>query len=212
VPKAEPPRTKPGYTDPAISFRLAKRALGHGALRLSPEDQISTECLVAPYSDHPAVQRIREHVDLANHYQENPSFGGAERTAAHAARARSLAIENGFISDPIRWLWPGAKTGSTEAGEGFAHIIAGDVPDVSAEFRSEFGALLAFYAARLAVARRSFSPSVAAAIVQAIMNEQAIALRGLTDRQHAASQKQRCERPERSSGNVQRKDKGREPS
>jgi hypothetical protein len=77
---------------------------------------------------------------------------------------------------------------------------------VSAEFRSEFAALLAFYAARIAAARQSLSPSVAAAIVQTIMNEQAVALRALTDRWHAASQKQRDEKPERPTGNMQRKD------
>jgi hypothetical protein len=222
VPKEETPRTKPGTINPADAFRRAKRGvthpgdvmsgaiagrevLGHGAPPLSPEDQISAECLVAPYSGHPAVRRIREHVDLANHYRENPSFGGAERAAAHAARARSLAIENGFISDPIRWLWPEANTGSTRAGDGFAHIMAGDAPDVSSAFRSEFAALLAFYAARIAAARSTLPASAAAAIVQALLNEQAIALRGLTDRQHAASQKRRDEKPERPTQNVQRK-------
>jgi hypothetical protein len=123
-----------------------------------------------------------------------------------------LAIENGFISDPIRWLWPGAKTGSTGAGDGFAHIIAGDAPDVSAEFRSEFAALLACYAARINAARQSLSPSVAAAIVQALMGEQAVALRGLMDRWHAASQRQRDEKPERPTGNLQRKDEDPRPS
>jgi hypothetical protein len=74
------------------------------------------------------------------------------------------------------------------------------------EFRSEFAALLAFYAARIAAARGSLAPSVAAAIVQALMNEQAAALRGLMERWHAASQKQRDEKPERPTHNVQRKD------
>jgi hypothetical protein len=82
----------------------------------------------------------------------------------------------------------------------------GDVPDVSAEFRSEFAALLAFYAARINAARQSLAPGVAAAIVQALMNEQAVASRALTDRWHAASQKQRDEKPERPTGNAQRKD------
>jgi hypothetical protein len=83
---------------------------------------------------------------------------------------------------------------------------------VSAEFRSEFAALLAFYAARIAAARRSLAPSVAAAIVQALMNEQGVALRGLTDRRHAASQKQRDEKPERPTGIIQRKDDDPKPS
>ena len=85
-------------------------------------------------------------------------------------------------------------------------------PDVSAEFRSEFAALLAFYATRIAAARRSLTGSVAAAIVQALMNEQVVALRALTDRWHAASQKQRDEKPKRPTGNLQRKDDDPKPS
>jgi hypothetical protein len=80
--------------------------------------------------------------------------------------------------------------------------------NASLEFRSEFAALLAFYVARIAAARRSLAPSIAAAIVQAIMNEQTVALRGLMEREHAATQKQRDERPQRPDGNVQRKDEG----
>jgi hypothetical protein len=89
---------------------------------------------------------------------------------------------------------------------------SGDAPGVSAEFRSEFAALLAFYAARIGAARRSLTPSIAAAIVQALMNEQAVALRALTDRWHAASQKQRDEKPEFPTRNVQRKDDDPKPS
>jgi hypothetical protein len=84
--------------------------------------------------------------------------------------------------------------------------------NASLEFRGEFAALLAFYAARIAAARSSLAPSVAAAIVQALMNEQAIALRGLTERWHAASQKQRDERPERPAGNAQQTTGGPKPS
>jgi hypothetical protein len=83
---------------------------------------------------------------------------------------------------------------------------------VSAEFRSEFAALLAFYAARIAAARRSLAPSVAAGIVQALMNEQAVALRGLMERWHAASQKQRDEKPERPTQNTPRKGDDPKPS
>jgi hypothetical protein len=102
-----------------------------------------------------------------------------------------------------------AASGATEDRNS---STSGDAPGVSAEFRSEFAALLAFYAARINAARRSLNPSVAAAIVQALMNEQAVALRGLTDRWHAASQKQRDEKPERPTQNVQRKDEGPKPS
>lgn len=85
------------------------------------------------------------------------------------------------------------------------------MPDASAEFRSEFAALLAYYAARIAAARRSLPASEVFAAVQAIVNEQTVALRALAERQ-AATQKQRAETPQRTTGNVQRKDEGPKPS
>ena len=87
----------------------------------------------------------------------------------------------------------------------------GDAPDASAEFRSEFAALLAYYAARIAAARRGLPASEVFAAVQAIVNEQTVALRALAERQ-AAAQKQRAEKPQRPTGNVQRKDDGPKPS
>jgi hypothetical protein len=82
---------------------------------------------------------------------------------------------------------------------------------MSAEFRSEFAALLAFYAARIAAARRGLPASEVAAAVQAILNEQTVALRALAERQ-AAAQRQRGEKPERPAGAAQRKDEGPKPS
>ena len=75
----------------------------------------------------------------------------------------------------------------------------------AAEFRSEFAALLAYYAARIAAARRSLPANEVFAAVQAIVNEQTVALRALAERQ-AAAQKQRAEKPQRPTGNVRRKD------
>jgi hypothetical protein len=88
---------------------------------------------------------------------------------------------------------------------------AGDVPDASAEFRSEFTALLAYYAARIAAARRGLPASEVFAAVQAIVNEQTVALRALAERQ-AAAQRQRAEKPERPTGISQRKDNDSKPS
>ena len=85
------------------------------------------------------------------------------------------------------------------------------MPDASPEFRNEFAALLAYYAARIAAARRSLPANEVFAAVQAIVNEQTVALRALTERQ-AAAQKQRAEKPQRPTGNVQRKDEGPKPS
>jgi hypothetical protein len=87
----------------------------------------------------------------------------------------------------------------------------GDAPDASPEFRSEFAALLAYYAARIAAARRGLPASEVFAAVQVILNEQTVALRALADRQ-AAAQKQRAEKPERPTGNVQKKNEGPKPS
>ena len=88
---------------------------------------------------------------------------------------------------------------------------AGDVPDASAEFRSEFAALLAYYAARIAAARRGLPANEVFAAVQAIVNEQTVALRALAERQ-AAAQKQRTEKPQRPIGIVQRKNDNPKPS
>ena|GEM_PF-3259808 len=85
------------------------------------------------------------------------------------------------------------------------------MPDASPEFRSEFAALLAYYAAKIAAARRSLPASEVFAAVQAIMNEQTVALRALAERQTAA-QKQRAETPQRPTGAMQRKDDNPKPS
>ena len=59
---------------------------------------------------------------------------------------------------------------------------------------------MAYYAARIAAARLCLPPSAVGAIVQAIMNEQTAAMRALTERWQAASEKQRAEKAERPKG------------
>jgi aminoglycoside phosphotransferase (APT) family kinase protein len=88
---------------------------------------------------------------------------------------------------------------------------ASNSTDASAEFRSEFAALLAYYAARIAAARRALPASEVVAAVQAILNEQTVALRALAERQ-APTQKRRDEKPERPTGIAQRKNEGPKPS
>jgi hypothetical protein len=107
---------------------------------------------------------------------------------------------------------PAAAEGRNPGTVAGAPGSASDATDASLEFRTEFAALLAFYAARIAAARRSLAPSVAVAIVQALMNEQAIALRGLSERRHAATQKQRDEKPQRPTGNAQTQNDDPRPS
>jgi hypothetical protein len=59
--------------------------------------------------------------------------------------------------------------------------------------------------------RRGLPANEVFAAVQAIMNEQTVALRALGERQ-AAAQKQRTEKPLRSTGIVQRKNDNPKPS
>ena len=106
---------------------------------------------------------------------------------------------------------PPAHANDHARSAGTEDQASGGVPDVSAGLRSEMAGLLAFYAARIGAVRRSLSPGVANAIILAIMNEQAAALRALTDRWHAVSQKQQAEKPERPTGNAQRKDDNPKP-
>ncbi|HXM36414.1 MAG TPA: hypothetical protein VN920_14570, partial [Pyrinomonadaceae bacterium] len=84
--------------------------------------------------------------------------------------------------------------------------------DAAPEFRGEMGALLSYYAARIAAARQSLPKGAVAAIVQSIMNEQTAAIRSLTERWQAASEKQRAEKPERPKGPTPRKDDHQKPS
>jgi hypothetical protein len=83
---------------------------------------------------------------------------------------------------------------------------AGVLPDVSSAFRGEMAALLAFYATRIAAARRSLSPSDVAAVVQALVNEQVVAVRALMERWQAATRRQREETPQRPTGSMRCKD------
>jgi hypothetical protein len=180
VPKAGPPRTKPGTINRADSFRRTGRYL--------------------------TWRRPRRRGPLKTQRGgalPRPSFTATAKTLLR----RPLRDVRGVDRLPSQ---PPSVVGS--AGDDRNSNTSGDASGVSADFRSEFAALLAFYAARINAARRSLSPSVAAAIVQALMNEQAVALRALTDRWHAASQKQRDEKPERPTGNAQRKDEGPQPS
>ena len=74
---------------------------------------------------------------------------------------------------------------------------ANETPDVSADFRSEMAAIRAHYGAMIAAARRRVPGSDLAAAIRALLNEETIALRAVTERWQAAAQKQRNEKPQR---------------
>jgi hypothetical protein len=67
-------------------------------------------------------------------------------------------------------------------------------------------ALLASYATKIAAARRSLAAGDVAAVVQALMNEQTVAVRSLMERWQAATQRQQQGKPQRPAGTIQRKD------
>jgi hypothetical protein len=191
VPKAGTPRTKRGYTNSAESFRRAQRHLTWRRPR-----------------------RIRSRTKRAGGLPR-PSFvaGGKELLRTPL---QDLRLIDRLPSQP-----PASGQSSTQPGgpdPQIASAVAGapgeekDVPDASAEFRSELGALLAFYAARINAARRSLPAQVAAAVIQALLTEQTIALRALAQRRRAAGQKRRAEKPARPTGPAQRKDQGPKPS
>jgi hypothetical protein len=58
--------------------------------------------------------------------------------------------------------------------------------DVETAFRAEHAAILIFYAARIEAVRRGASPAAIRAAINALVNEQTVALRGLANRRVAA--------------------------
>jgi hypothetical protein len=127
------------------------------------------------------VGKVQQEIRAADNSSSSPSLGGK-------------APAEGQLTSSI-----------SDAGK------AGDVPDASPEFRSEFAGLIAYYAARIAAARRGLPANEVFAAVQSIMNEQTVALRALAERQ-AAAQRRRAEKPQRPTGNVQRKNDNPKPS
>jgi hypothetical protein len=139
-----------------------------------------------------------------------PSFAAA---AKQMIRSQTLN-QNAAGCLPLQSL-PGAPAGGTgdrHSGDSDgASGAANDAVDSSLDLRSEMAALLAYYASRIAAARISLAPGLAAAIVQALMNEQAVALRALTDRWHPAVQNQRDEGRRRPKQNLHCKDNNPKP-
>jgi len=83
---------------------------------------------------------------------------------------------------------------------------ASEPPDVSPEFKSEMAAIRSHYAARIAAARRNVRPGDLAVAIRALLNEETVALRAVTERWKAATERQRQEKPQSPTGIVQRKD------
>jgi hypothetical protein len=86
------------------------------------------------------------------------------------------------------------------------HGVPNEPPDVSLEFQSEMAAIRGYYAARIAAARRRLPAGDLAVAIRALLNEETVALRAVTERWRAATERQKQEKPQRPMGNIQRKD------
>jgi hypothetical protein len=139
-----------------------------------------------------------------------PSFAAAGKQLLGAPTKVVPTIET-LPSQPSKSSPPG-PIGQNIAVANSSSAKANGTSDPSPELRSEMAALLSFYASRIAAARLSLAPSVAAAVVQALMNEQALALRGLMERLHAATERQRIEKPKRPTTSPRRDSDGAKPA
>ena len=75
---------------------------------------------------------------------------------------------------------------SGDAGE---HGVPGEPPDSSPDFHSEMAAIRAYYAGKIAAARGSLTPADIAAAVKALLNEEMVASRALSERRRAARER-----------------------
>jgi hypothetical protein len=187
-PKAEPPHAKASYSNPAESFRRTQRHLTWRRPRRRGTAR-RTQATTQGRGD------VRGQAAPLFRMEANKLFG---------SRSPEVRGVDGLPSQP-------KSVAASQVAQDRNSSAPGDAPDASPEFRSEFAALLAYYAARIAAARRGLPASEVFAAVQAILNEQTVALRALAERQ-AATQRQRGEKPERPAGAAQRKDEGPKPS
>ena len=187
MPKEEPPRPKPQPISLPEVFRRVSRRLTRRLTRRRIRSTIR-----GAFFYRPQIQVFGT--------ASNEVFGWESPTAGETSRVGLREMRT--IGNPPSLPKSNDNVQTDEADD----RAPGDVPDVSPELRSEIAALLAFFAARIGAARRSLSREAADAIVMAIVNEQAVALRALMERWQAAIQKQRAERPKRPIVNTSRKD------
>ena len=186
MPKEEPPRTKPQ----PVSLQEVFQRVGRRLTRRLVRRRIRTSIRGA-FFYRPQIQTFGT--------ASNEVLGWELQAAADKSRAASRETRTIENASSLPKANDNVQTDEADSG------MSGDLPDLSPELRSEIAALLAFFAARIGAARRSLSREAADAIVMAIVNEQMVALRALTDRWQAEVQKQRAERPRGPMGSAQRK-------
>lgn len=199
MPKPKPPHTKRGIS-PARRFRRTGRSLtkwrsrrriqtttktGSGDVRaLWLEVRVVTGLPNSGSNRGQSVPDLRE-PDRQEGRKVDPSTPPNDGTSGQSG-VRSDAGNSGNL--------PATHGGASEP------------PDVSPEFKSEMAAIRSHYAARIAAARRRLPASDLAVAIRALLNEETVALRAVTDRWRAATQRQQQEQPQRPTGTVQPKD------
>jgi hypothetical protein len=211
-PEPRPPQPGQGKTKPAGSFRPAGRGL--------TKRRIVQRLIQATKRGDGNVrvwwQILRPVITGLPRPKSLPVPISPRASGALISKPQETRTADGFSSPPPQTDTnqqsaersvqnDGRNAGSTAGDSGDAPTL----PDVSGAFRGEMAALLAFFATRIAAARQSLSAGDVAAVVQALMNEQTFAVRNLMERWQAAAQRQREEKPQRPTGNIeQRKDDG----
>lgn len=202
MPKAGPPRTKPGFIRPAAHFGPAARSLTRrrttGRRNYAKRRGGNVRIRVAPLFRPAATATLGSTV-----LQGSQSLLSSEQPASVKPDSSHITdAANGRERVPSGGTGDGGDAAPSSAGD------TGSLPDVSSEFRGELGGIQVYYAARIAAAKLTYPPHIVAGIVQALMNEQAAATRALMERWQAASEKQQTERPVRPTQNTGRKNDG----
>jgi hypothetical protein len=207
VPKPEPPHTKPGFRSSASSFRRTGRSVTQwrGARRIRTTTKKGGDAR----SQWFAVRATIIGLPIPGGSQ---SLRGASGFDSARQEGRKPDDQPPSPHDGIAGRY-GVLSALSDAGNPSPAADGGSdsPPDISGEFQSEMAALRAYYAARIGAAQRSLSAGDVSAIVQALLNEQTVALRSLAERWRAATERQKQEKPQRPTGLVQRKDDGLKP-
>jgi len=190
VPKTEPPRSKQGSSHPADTFNRAKRIFTRKGV---PRRRVRVTTKKSSSVSKPlfvAAGKRMLRASLQN-MQATPNVGQQQVQIVENLPSPSQPSVTGQESSRA----PGGDQ-STDNNLG----DAGSMADASPEFRAEMGGLMAYYAARIAAARQGLPANAVTGIVQALMNEQTVAMRSLMERWQTATEKQRTDKPERPKG------------
>ena len=199
VPKPKQPHTKRGIS-PARRFRRTGRSLTRwrGRRRIQTTTKTGSGDVRALWLEVRVVTGLPN--SGSNRGQSSPGLSEPDRQQEHKADPSSLPNDGTSGLSGVRS--DAGNSGNHPATNG----APSEPPDVSPAFKSEMAAIRGYYAARIAAARRNLRAGDLAVAIRALLNEETVALRAVTERWKAATERQEQEKPQRPTGNVQRKD------